>query len=264
MSFIDTEHKALEFLVADHPGATQVAGGRPLICGFTWLIESSRTSFYIKSLVPAWGFAKISLHGPDPGEDEPHNRFDFESNDEMITKAVRAGGSWSPHFSVAGPEYFDGKPVSRRARHVVRFSTSGELFTRGAPSGPPPVIKEKATQKKRFDPPGPLRVLYVDIFVSSVRPYWPDGEEAARNQSWFLGPMMNRAGQYLTGMAHSRLRSGEPDPFSEERGGRPAHECYRDIGYSVADDGVLWVCETLVSPDRRSKAIIWPPNRRLK
>jgi hypothetical protein len=261
VSAVELEHKALEFLVAEPPLTHRTIKGDPPKCGFTWLIESSRTSFYIKPLVDAWGFAKVSLHGPDPNEDAPHNRLDFVSKVDLIAKAMKSGARWSPDLTVDGPMYFEGRPVNRRAKHVVRFRTSWELFTVGAPSGPPPVLREKATQKKRIDPPRRFRVLYIDIYVSGVRPYWPGGEHAARTSERFLGPMVNEAGQFLTGVAEVRNQFAEPNPFSDERGGLPADACYRDLGYMVADDGVLWICEMLSSPGRRVGTILWPLRR---
>ncbi|MGO9103449.1 MAG: hypothetical protein ACLP9Y_29920 [Mycobacterium sp.] len=64
------------------------------IWGYSWLIEWSTTSFYIKSQLPTLQSMKVSLHGPDPNHSgKQHLRFDFAHPDQ-VEKAVKAGGGW--------------------------------------------------------------------------------------------------------------------------------------------------------------------------
>jgi hypothetical protein len=106
-----------------------------LICGYTWLIEWSTTSFYIKSQFPPLQSMKVSLHGPDPKHPgKQHLRFDFAGPDQ-IAKAVRAGGGWSIDGSDGPPFRFSGRFVNDYAAHIVRFSAEPDMFT-GVPSAP--------------------------------------------------------------------------------------------------------------------------------
>jgi hypothetical protein len=63
------------------------------VCGYTWYIESHRTSFYIKSTFKPMQMTKVSVHGPDPNHiGKQHFRLDFTGPDEA-RKAVNAGAA---------------------------------------------------------------------------------------------------------------------------------------------------------------------------
>ena len=116
------------------------------VCGYTWLIEWSTTSFYIKSQFPPLQSMKVSLHGPDPKHPgKQHLRFGFTSPDQ-VEKAVKAGGGWSIDGSDGPPFRFSGRSVNDYAAHIVRFSAEPDMFT-GVPSAPLPKGKQKATSR---------------------------------------------------------------------------------------------------------------------
>jgi hypothetical protein len=49
------------------------------IAGYTWLIEWSTTSFYLRSPYKPLQMAKVSIHSPDPKDiGKQHFRLDFD------------------------------------------------------------------------------------------------------------------------------------------------------------------------------------------
>ena len=93
------------------------------VCGYTWFIESHRTSFYIKSTYKPLQTMQVSIHGPDPDHvGKQHFRFDFTTPEEA-RKAINAGGGWSP-FGNPMPWYFTGRRVNKRTVQLARFPTA--------------------------------------------------------------------------------------------------------------------------------------------
>ncbi|BCO67481.1 hypothetical protein MINTM008_23410 [Mycobacterium intracellulare] len=67
------------------------------VAGYTWPIEWSTTSFYIKSTYKPMQLMKVSLHGPDPEHlGKQHFRLDFDHADPA-DKAAAAGRAWVIH-----------------------------------------------------------------------------------------------------------------------------------------------------------------------
>jgi len=141
------------------------------VCGFTWYIESHRTSFYIKSTFKPLQTTKVSIHGPDPNHlGKQHFRLDFTKPDEA-RKAINAGGGWS-QFADDLPLYFTGRPVNKRTVHLARFSAEWNMFRPGVQRGPDPEIKPKATLHAIAAAPPQEKVTHIDLYVSRVRPFW--------------------------------------------------------------------------------------------
>lgn len=104
-----------------------------------WQIESSTTSFYVKSLNQALEGAEVSIRGPDdkhPAAD--YFRFhvlrtDGETLDQKATdKAARTGGRWLTDPGEM-PHYFAARSINDHVKLVVRFSTPWDAFVAGAP-----------------------------------------------------------------------------------------------------------------------------------
>jgi hypothetical protein len=214
------------------------------VCGYTWLIEWSTTSFYIKSQFPPLQSMKISLHGPDPKHPgKQHLRFDFTSPDQ-VQNAVTAGGGWSVDLSDRPPFNFSGRQVNGHAAHIVRFSSEWDMFTAGMPSAPAPKLKQKATLHGLVPAPAEGKVTHVDLYLSLADPYWPN-EQEPRERNAGMGPISNDANMNLT--ATHRAVASEPDPHGDVRGNTPLDQCTRGIGAAVDDEtGLLWLCEKMI------------------
>ena len=245
------EHRAIEFLSARADGIG--------IDGWHWLLETSATSFYIKSMNPAMQGAKVSLHGPDkryPGQQ--HFRFDVIRTPEMavddkaLNRSARAGGRWMTDASDF-PWYFTGRRITENVDHVVRFSVGRDVFSAGAPpAGGSDWPKDKATMRGLLPLPAKGHVVHVDVFLSyggDRGPYWPHPESAIRAQCAGLGYMTNSLGWKLSVVVFDRGAEEEPDPCGDLRGDTPIDRCLRGYAMSVDDTGLLWLCEKLVPLD---------------
>lgn len=234
-SSMNGEH-AIEFLA--HDRASNIAG-------YTWLIEWSTTSFYIKSTYKPMQLMKVSLHGPDPKHvGKQHFRLDFDHADRA-GKAAAAGGAWVTTDELPLPLYFAGRPVDKRTVHIVRFSVEGDMFLTGVPSAPLPSPKQKATLHARLPAPPQSAVTHVDLFLSTVRPYWPD-ETKVRSGDAGMGPLGNSAGMYLTAINYQRSLTDQPDPFGDVRAGAPLDQSVRGVASKLDPSGFLWVCEKMI------------------
>lgn len=241
------QHRAIEFLGARADGIG--------IDGWHWLLETSATSFYIKSMNQAMQGAKVTLHGPDdryPGEE--HFRFDVIRTPEMevdqkaANRSARAGGRWLTDSSDF-PWYFTGRRIAENVDHVVRFCIERDVFLAGAPpaggSGWP---KAKATMRGLLPLPAEGHVVHVDVFLScdgERGPYWPHPEEVIRAQCAGLGYMTNSLGWKLSAVVFGRPADREPDPVGDFRGGTPIDRCHRGYAAMVDETGLLWLCEKL-------------------
>jgi hypothetical protein len=117
---------------------------------------------------------------------------------------VGAGGGWSTN-ALQLPLYFDGRRVNKRTLHIVRFSAKADMYAKGIPSAPNPPVKQKATLHAAVAAPPPGKVTHVDLFLSTVRPYWPN-ENKTRAQDAGMGPIVNSAGLYLTAVNYQWWR----------------------------------------------------------
>lgn len=254
------EHRAIEFLGARADGIG--------IDGWHWLLETSATSFYIKSMNQAIQGAKVSLHGPDdrhPGEE--HFRFDVIRTPDMkvdqnaANRAARAGGRWLTDANDF-PWYFTGRRIAENVDHVVRFSIERDVFLTGAPpAGGSDWPKAKATMRGLLPLPAEGQVVHVDVFLSRDAdrgPYWPYPEEAIRARCSGLGYMTNSLGWKLSVVVVGRAADRESDPFGDSRGDAPVDRCLRGYAATVDDDGLLWLCEKLFPIDDEDNAMAQP------
>lgn len=245
------EHRAIEFLWARGDGIG--------IDSWHWLIEASRSSFYIKSMNRALQGAKVTLHGPDgryPGQE--HFRFDLIRTAEMQVdrrsqnRSAGAGGRWLTDPGQL-PRYFTGRPVNDNVDHVVRFSAGHDLFVAGAPpAGGSDWPKEKATMRGLLPLPTEGHVVHVDVFLSREPdhgPYWPQKEAVIRAQRSGVGFMTNSLGWKLSVVVNRRPVEREPDPCGDYRGDTPVAECFRGYVATVDEAGLLWLCEKLIPFD---------------
>ena len=243
------EHRAIEFLTATNDGTA--------IDSWHWLMETSTTSFYIKSMNRALQGAKVTIHGPDerhPGED--HYRFDVIRTPEMevdqrsANRSASAGGRWLTDTSEL-PRYFTGRRIADNVDHVVRFSTGHDVFVAGAPpAGGSDWPKVKATMRGILPIPAVGWVIHVDVFLSydGGVAYWPN-EEEIRAQRAGLGFMTNSLDWKLSVVVNNRPADHEPDPCGDYRGDTPVDGCFRGYAATVDDDGLLWLCEKLIPFD---------------
>lgn len=119
------------------------------------------------------------------------------------------------------------------------------MYEKGVPSAPTPSRKEKATLHASLAAPPSGKVAHVDLFLSSVRPYWPN-EKKIRADDAGMGPIVNSAGLYLTAVNYQVSSTAEPDPFGDVSDGEPIDQCVRGIGERLDPSGFLWICEKMI------------------
>jgi hypothetical protein len=227
------------------------------VCGYTWFIESHRTSFYIKSTYKPLQTMKVSIHGPDPDHvGKQHFRFDFTTPEEA-RKAINAGGGWSP-FGNPMPWYFTGRRVNKRTVQLARFSAERNMFRPGMQRGPDPTPKSKATLRALVGAPREGYVTHVDLCLSRVRPFWQNKEMKIRGRDAGMGPLVNDAGMYLTGVVSQRLEAENPDPFGDVSEGLPTDQLVRGVAAAVDTTGLLWTCEKMMP--RAKLTAVAPPS----
>jgi hypothetical protein len=223
------------------------------VCGYTWFIESHRTSFYIKSTYRPLQTMKVSIHGPDANHiGRQHFRFDFTSPREA-QRAINAGGGWAP-FGDPMPWYFTGRPVNKRTVHLARFSAERSMFRRGMQRGPDPESKSKATLNAVVGAPLEGSVTHVDLYLSKVRPFWQNREMKIRADNAGMGPLVKDADMYLTAIIAQRGETENPDPFGDVSEGLPADQLVRGVATAVDDTSLLWMCEKMMPRAKLSAA----------
>jgi hypothetical protein len=226
------------------------------VIGYTWLIESHRTSFYIKSMYTPLQTLKVSIHGPDPNHiGKQHFRVGFTRSKE-VQKAIAAGGGWAP-FGNPLPWYFDGRLVNKRTVHLARFSFDHNIFRTGIPRGPNPQTKLKATLRAKVAAPPEGSVTHVDLYLSRVRPFWQNKEMEIWRRNAGMGPLINDAGMYLTGIVAQRPAAQNPDPFGDTCEGLPDEHLVRGVATAVDTTGLLWMCEKMMPKSKLSDTL--PP-----
>jgi hypothetical protein len=135
--------------------------------------------------------------------------------------------------------------VNKRTGHIVRFSAEWDMYVKGIPSAPNPAVKQKATLHAVVAAPPRSKVTHVDIFLSTVRPYW-ENEVKARKLDAGMGPIVNTAGMYLTAINYQWPVTHQPDPFGNIRGNVPLDQCVRGVAERLDPSGFLWVCEKMI------------------
>jgi hypothetical protein len=217
------------------------------IWGYSWLIEWSTTSFYIKSQLPTLQSMKVSLHGPDPNHSgKQHLRFDFAHPDQ-VEKAVKAGGGWSTDLSDGPPFNFSGRQVNDHAAHIVRFSSEWDMFSSGMPPAPGgPKHKQKATLHARVPAPPKGQVTHVtSISAWGTRTGRTNSRRGRKTPAW--EPISNDAGMNLTAVVTLRSITSEPDPHGDVRGTIPLDQCARGMAAAVDETALLWLCEKMIA-----------------
>lgn len=207
---------------------------------YTWRIWPGGTSFYIKSTVPGLTDMKLSLHGPRPENPGPGPWLKFGRDSSVAEDTGVAAGRWNL------PIWFAGHEVRPNVRHCVRFRFDWTMFRPGVLSGPSPgVVKRPGRAQAGVVRHAPSIgfSLDVDLFVSDGEPCWPD-EARARPAEALLGPLHNKAGQWLTGEVHLRRLSLTP---TWEQVAAPTlvrnATVIRGLGFGVDKAQVLWVNE---------------------
>jgi len=222
------------------------------VCGYTWFIEAHGTSFYIKPTYTPMQVVKVSIHNPDADHDGEYYRLDFVRT-KIAQKAIRAGGGWGA-FGKSFPLEFSGRPVNKRTVHLARFSAEWSMFRRGMQRAPAPTPSAKATLNALVDAPVLGKVTHVDLYLSSVRPFWRNQEAKLRTRDAGMGPLRNSAGRYLTAVISQVDKSAEPDPFGDPSKGIPPEDCVRGIAEGVDTTGLLWICEKMIPKSKMEQA----------
>jgi hypothetical protein len=166
------------------------------IYGYTWRIGTSGTSFYIKARAP-YIAVKISLHGPDPRPHLSQPGFKVALDRSALPKVRAAGGAVMGVLPEEG-QWFSGRQIRPNVRHVMTFRSNPDLFVRGVTSGPSPG-QFNASREQGLVVPAPqaLKAADVDLFISDDFPYWHNPIKSFSDNA-NLGPIQNKAGQFLT------------------------------------------------------------------
>lgn len=158
------------------------------------------------------------------------------------------------------PLHFEGRRINKRTVHLARFSAEWHMFRRGMQRGPDPVPQKKATLNAHLDAPPVGKVVHVDFYLSTVRPYWENRENVLRSHDAGMGPLRNAAGQFLTAAVSHAHAQTEPDPFGDPSQGVPAEDCIRGVGEAVDKTGLLWICEKMIPKSKLQPTS--PPRRK--
>lgn len=224
---------AIYFLVADK--STE-------ICSYTWRIWWGRTSFYVKPAYTPFAEMKVSLHGDDQVIKNPMLKFDI---DRGATRTVEELGGIYKDF-VNLPILFTGKSTDRAdARLVMRIRNTWDLFQQGMESAPLTSIPKEADVGSVASAPPPGYATDLVIFVSTNAPYWPREAEAKQRRA-ALGPIRNKAGEYLTGLIVRQPTITSPPPEGSLQPATPGGTRRRGLGFRADSDGVLWITEQMV------------------
>lgn len=222
----------------------------------TWRIWPSGTSFYLKSKDPEMDEMKMSVHGPRPDVTGPGPW--LKVGRDSSVKEPRTGAAGRGNL----PIWFGGRQMTRDVKHVIRFRFDWTMFHSKVPSGKNPgdVTRPDRTQAGFVQRAPRLgHAIDVDLYLCERRPYWPN-EDQARAANGLLGPIKNKAGQYLTGEVHERalLTTPTPERFRAPLVD-PGDPVVRGVGMGLDDSDVLWVNEValsrivLLAVDRREK-----------
>jgi hypothetical protein len=179
------------------------------IAGYGWRIGWSGTSFYLKPMLKSLAGLKISLHGPDPRHSGAVFLFGL---DESAGSPVDNGGVW---IGSSGRHSFNGARLEGTdAVLAVKFRSRSGLFEKGSISGPIPRPLKSKQVGGALPPPQPFYATDLDVFISNGAPYWPK-EEQARRDNACMGPLRNRADQYLSAVCTRTSLIKSPTPRSE-------------------------------------------------
>jgi len=166
------------------------------IYGYTWRIGMGGTSFYVKARAP-YIAVKISLHGPDPRTHLSLPGFKVAVDRSALPKVRAAGGAVVGVLPEEG-YWFTGRQIRPNVRHVMTFRSTPDLFVRGVSSGPSPGLFNESREQGLVVPaPQALKAADVDVFISDDFPHWHNSIMSFSDNA-NLGPIQNKAGQFLT------------------------------------------------------------------
>lgn len=220
------------------------------VIGYAWRMWWQRSSFYLVPRYAPMSGAKVSLHGPEEGNE--NGGFKLARDRAAMVRAEAAGGS------VRGQQealWFSGRPTPiPGVTHAVTLRWTPGLFRRGSPNGPGWDELKSGSLGLVVPAPAPGYAADVDIYVCTGQPWWPN-EDQARRANAVLGPIGNAAGQFLTAVSVRRSVKDKPTP-SAAIGPSPLSrkDFLRAIGAAVDDEGVIWQVEHWGSRKRLSQA----------
>lgn len=218
---------------------------------YSWSIFGGGTSFYIKPLPAYMQSWKIRLHGPDPGR-QLRGGYKLESDASAAAAVEAAGGAFFEWVSLPDPLWFPGHEVRPGVDLVLRFRFGYDLFTSDAASAEPPErVPRRADVAGVIPPPSRGRAIDVNIYVCHQQPFWPH-EEQARADNACLGPLVNKAEQYLTAVIFHESVEREPSPVPARApvgatGKAVPPDRVRGVSAALDERGFLWVQELWLS-----------------
>ena len=218
-----------------------VGARNPVQTGYVWRVWARGTSFYLKPRDVTVGDMKISLHGPDPRHAAPGFKLAIDGAPAAESDTATVV---TPGFL---PCWFPGQEIQPGVRRVATIRTTWDMFGPGVPSGPPVADFGSGLTGAVLEPPPSGFAADIDLFICDKRPFWPD-EAVSRRRNAILGPLVNTAGQYLTGRSVRRSVLSEPTPahvlapYPTSRA-----DTTRGIGAGVDPRGFVWLCEQRMS-----------------
>lgn len=237
------------------------------IFGYTWRIGWSGTSFYIKARFSPLTALKVSLHGPHPRENlKPGFKIGIDGQAAQL--AVESGGAYCGSVTQSA-HWFSGSRAKSGVTHALTFRTSWDMFLKGSPSAPNPGNLKASAFGAVLPAPASLKTADVDVYVCDRQPYWPR-EKQARRDNACLGPLENKAGQYLTAVSVKRSAFDQDAPGSVfALRAKDGEDRLRGVATAADKNGVLWIVEHWMSVSALRQAIsqqaqlggpaLWPP-----
>ena len=152
------------------------------------------------------------------------------------------------------PVRFEGVPVRRGVVRALRLRFPYWALNKRGPQPPMPEDTSSAREARlRMSLPRLNAAVDVDLYVSEPgqRPWVPRLGAAARDSS-LLGPIVNTAGQHLTGMVMHRDMSRTPTPVDDSGPNmQPRRQDDLVRGQTIHRDaqGLLWLVEGWLSRD---------------
>jgi hypothetical protein len=217
---------------------------------YAWRVGSGGTSFYVKPLAGWAQDIKISLHGPDTARGLTGGyKIEVDSTSADVVK--KAGEVARKLTNWPDKQWFSGARVNDDVDLVIRLRFAWDLFTPDATTAPAP----KSLRSREFGHliavPERDRAVDVELMVCKSAPWWPN-EAQARRDNACLGPVMNKAGQFLTGVVVHREIAAEPSPLVQyepagQVGGPQLSDRVRGVGAALDARGFLWIHECWLS-----------------
>ena len=223
------------------------ASGDHSSLGHVWRFWSHGTSFYLSARNSGLAVGKFSLHGPDP---RPGKSPEFKFG------SVRSGGDG---LLVSGnlPLRFPGAKASDDTVRVLRFRFRPHMYDGRLPNGLGFEREVGTARAILVTVPEPGYVADLDFYVSSAEPRLTS--EVIERRA-VVGPIVNSAGQWLTGISHRRLELKYPTPEQAfELPPEDAGDAVRGQWIGTAGCAFAWVVETRISRSAFAGELKAPP-----